>query len=211
MRRRAHLVSLRPTVDRPRTRKPTTRSRGGGRRREPTPAARPGTGEPPASRRSPPVSAQPPTRGPGPGPPAATRPHRERTPDGSAPMTSIRSTSDEWHRPRSPPRVSVIMLSYNQERFAADCLRSIADQTMSDIELIVIDDASIDDSVELAVAWLQDNATFPWCVLVHDQNRGICATINDALPARARDLCRHHRGRRRHGPRTLCSAGSRPG
>ena len=46
------------------------------------------------------------------------------------------------------PTVSVIIANYNGGRFIRDALASCLRQTLSDIEIIVIDDASTDDSVD---------------------------------------------------------------
>jgi len=44
--------------------------------------------------------------------------------------------------------VSIIIPSYNHERFVCDSIRSVIDQSYQNIELIVIDDGSTDSSVE---------------------------------------------------------------
>lgn len=47
------------------------------------------------------------------------------------------------------PRVSVIVPVYNASAYLSDCLRSLSDQTLSDIEIIAVDDGSSDDSLEI--------------------------------------------------------------
>jgi len=44
------------------------------------------------------------------------------------------------------PTVSIIVPSYNHEKFIAHCIESIIKQTYKDFELIVIDDGSSDGS-----------------------------------------------------------------
>lgn len=54
----------------------------------------------------------------------------------------------------SHPRVSVVVPNYNYGRYLAERLRSVTDQSYPAYELIVLDDASTDDSVEVAPRFL---------------------------------------------------------
>lgn len=47
------------------------------------------------------------------------------------------------------PKASVIVPVYNSEQELRDCLDSLVEQTEKDIEIIVIDDASTDNSPEI--------------------------------------------------------------
>lgn len=47
------------------------------------------------------------------------------------------------------PKVSLIMPSYNKEKYIAKAIGSIFAQTYSDFELIVINDVSLDASVSI--------------------------------------------------------------
>ena len=44
------------------------------------------------------------------------------------------------------PSISVVMAVYNSERFVSQAIESILKQTFSDFELIIIDDASTDNT-----------------------------------------------------------------
>lgn len=48
------------------------------------------------------------------------------------------------------PKVSVIIPAYNTEKFIGKCLESIVKQTMPEIEIIIINDGSVDDTKTIA-------------------------------------------------------------
>ena len=52
--------------------------------------------------------------------------------------------------------VSVVLATYNTERFLAEAIRSVLDQTYEHLELIVVDDGSTDGSRELIAQFLGD-------------------------------------------------------
>lgn len=78
--------------------------------------------------------------------------------------------------------VSVICLCYNHAKFVEEALRSVRQQTYPSIELIVVDDASTDESVKVIRIYLQ-KYTCPsrvkTCFL--SQNLGNCAAFNRGL------------------------------
>lgn len=79
------------------------------------------------------------------------------------------------------PLVSVLMPCYNHEAYVINSLESIAASDYSPIELIFIDDASKDDSFNLATKWFEKNRDrFVRIVCIqHEKNRGICYTLNE--------------------------------
>lgn len=46
-------------------------------------------------------------------------------------------------------KVSIIVTTYNSEKFIENCIHSLLNQTVDNIELIIVDDASIDNTVEI--------------------------------------------------------------
>ena len=51
------------------------------------------------------------------------------------------------------PKVSVLVAVYNSSRYLTQCLDSLLSQTLRDIEVICIDDASTDDSYEILTSY----------------------------------------------------------
>jgi hypothetical protein len=52
--------------------------------------------------------------------------------------------------------ISVVVLNYNYARYLPECLSSILSQTFTDFEVVVIDDCSKDDSVQVIETFLTD-------------------------------------------------------
>ena len=75
------------------------------------------------------------------------------------------------------PLVSVIIPCYNQGRFLGDAVRSALQQTMSDVEVIVVDDGSTDETAAVAKNLLSD----PRVRLVRQHNRGLPAARNRGI------------------------------
>ncbi|MEO8192971.1 MAG: glycosyltransferase [Gemmatimonadales bacterium] len=78
-----------------------------------------------------------------------------------------------------PPAVSVIMPAYNSEAFIAESVRSVLDQTFDDLELIVVDDGSTDNTV----ARLAEFGDPRLKLVQHDSNRGVSAAGNTGFRA----------------------------
>ena len=74
------------------------------------------------------------------------------------------------------PRVSIIIPSYNHAAYIGEAVESVLKQTSTDLELIVVDDGSKDNSLEVLAA-VQD----PRLVVVAQENRGAHAAINRGL------------------------------
>ena len=78
------------------------------------------------------------------------------------------------------PLVTIVVVCCNQAPYVVECLESIRQQTYDNIELIIVDDCSQDDSVSTISEWLETTgvrATF----IEHPENRGICRTFNEAV------------------------------
>jgi len=77
------------------------------------------------------------------------------------------------------PLVSVIMPSYNHERFISEAIESVLNQTFTDLELIIIDDASKDSSKNIIKNYEEkDDRIY---AIFHKKNKGIAKTMNEGL------------------------------
>ena len=83
---------------------------------------------------------------------------------------------------RSLPLVSVICLCYNQERFVEEALASVTSQTYSATELIIVDDASTDQSVSVIQRFLKSQPLSDSIkTLFLPQNLGNCKAFNRGM------------------------------
>ncbi|QNS05904.1 CDP-glycerol glycerophosphotransferase family protein [Streptomyces xanthii] len=81
------------------------------------------------------------------------------------------------HTPRLP-RLSVVVPVYNVEDDLADCLASIAAQTVQDLEVVLVDDGSTDGSAALARAFAAKDPRFRY---VRQDNAGLSAARNTGV------------------------------
>lgn len=77
------------------------------------------------------------------------------------------------------PLVSVLMPSYNHASYVEQAVRSVFQQTWKNLELVVVDDGSRDDSV-LRLRRLLAQAPIPMQVL-EGGHRGLCGALNLAV------------------------------
>ncbi len=81
---------------------------------------------------------------------------------------------DDSRKLRVPPRVSVIIASYNYGRYIGQALQSVLDQTFADWELIIVDDGSTDETFQQVQPFMADpRVRYHW-----QENRGQSAAKN---------------------------------
>lgn len=78
---------------------------------------------------------------------------------------------------RSAPRVAVLISTYNDERFLAAAIDSVLDQTYSDFEIVVVNDASTDRSGEIAAGYRDRRVR----VIENSENLGTGPSLNRGL------------------------------
>lgn len=79
------------------------------------------------------------------------------------------------------PLVSVICACYNQSKYLIESLESVKAQTYKNIEIIIWDDASKDDSVEKIENWISQNSYLDIRFVKHSENKGICKSLNECF------------------------------
>ena len=75
------------------------------------------------------------------------------------------------------PKVSVLLSFYNSQDYLADAIQSILGQTLTDFELILINDASTDDSVNVAKKFTDTRIT----IIENIENLGLTRSLNIGL------------------------------
>ena len=76
------------------------------------------------------------------------------------------------------PPLSVLMPVYNTEKYVAEAVESILNQTFADFEFIIINDGSTDRSLE--ILWRYEKQD-PRIRLISRENRGLVETRNELL------------------------------
>ena len=80
------------------------------------------------------------------------------------------------------PKISVIVPVYNTEKYVEKCLKSIAEQKMNDLEIIIVNDGSTDNSEIIIKQWIEKNKENIKIKYLNKKNGGLSETRNFALP-----------------------------
>lgn len=79
---------------------------------------------------------------------------------------------------KSIPKVSILVPTYNVEPYLDECLQSITKQTLSDIEIICVNDGSTDRSLEILKRYAKNDKRI---ILIDKKNEGYGIGMNIAL------------------------------
>lgn len=77
------------------------------------------------------------------------------------------------------PTVSIIIPTYNREQLIARSVKSVLNQTYQDFEIIIVDDASTDNTEEVVSSFNDERIRY----VRHEENRGEAAARNTGIKA----------------------------
>jgi len=79
------------------------------------------------------------------------------------------------HKQRKENLISVILPVYNVESFLGKCIKSITEQTYNNIEILIIDDGSLDGSGDICDEWAKIDSRI---TVIHQRHRGLSVARN---------------------------------
>lgn len=82
-------------------------------------------------------------------------------------------------------KVSVIVAAYNIQDYIVKCLDSIANQTYKNLEVIVVDDGSSDNTGKLADEFAENDNRF---IVIHKENGGVSSARNKGIDVASGDF-----------------------
>lgn len=87
------------------------------------------------------------------------------------------------------PKVSVILTSYNHEKYLAEAVQSVLAQTFEDYELLIFDDGSTDSSQDILRSFTDPRIR----LFLHEKNRGPNVCLQEVLAeAKGKYVAIHH-------------------
>ena len=75
-------------------------------------------------------------------------------------------------------KVSVIVPVYNVEKYLKQCLDSIVDQTLEDLEIVLVDDGSVDSSGTICDEYAKEHSNIR---VIHKLNGGLGSARNEGM------------------------------
>lgn len=91
---------------------------------------------------------------------------------------SIRSVLIYMTNQDNSPLISVIVPVYNTEQYLEKCIKSILTQTYNNIELILVNDGSTDNSGDICDVYAKNDSRI---IVIHKENGGQSTARNEAL------------------------------
>ena len=83
-------------------------------------------------------------------------------------------------------KISVIIPIYNVEKYIRQCLESVIDQTLKDIEIIIVNDGTRDNSMEIVEEYISDERI----KIINKENGGLSSARNAGMKeAKGKYIC----------------------
>ena len=76
------------------------------------------------------------------------------------------------------PKISIIIPCYNMELFLEECLQSVLSQTLSEIEVVCVNDGSTDSTLQILQQYRQKDSRV---IVIEQENQGVAASRNTAM------------------------------
>lgn len=83
-------------------------------------------------------------------------------------------------------KVSVIVCVYNDEKYVSQCLNSLINQTLREIEIICVNDGSTDDSLKIIESFAQKDSRI---TVINQRNSGLATSRNNAIKIIRGEYC----------------------
>ena len=76
------------------------------------------------------------------------------------------------------PRVSIIIPAYKMETFLSECINSVLNQTLKDIEIIIVDEGDLDECRAIIDFYEKQDSRIK---TIHEHNGGYGASVNKGI------------------------------
>lgn len=76
--------------------------------------------------------------------------------------------------------VSILIPLYNHEQYINECLDSIKNQTYSNVEVVIVNDGSSDNSEKIVKQWIENNPNLN-IKYISQENQGVTKTLNKMI------------------------------
>lgn len=83
-----------------------------------------------------------------------------------------------WEDLNNMPLVSIVIPAYQAEKYLADTLQSVKNQSYSNLEILIVDDGSTDNTARISQQFEAADSRFKW---IHQKNAGVSMARNRGI------------------------------
>ncbi len=84
--------------------------------------------------------------------------------------------------------ITVVLSSYNGEKYMREQLESLRKQTLAPSEVIIVDDCSTDSTVDICNSFIEEHSLVNWKVIANTANKGWAENFSDAFIIASGDI-----------------------